>query len=129
MKFLNAKDFREVTNQNTVDLVLEEELEFTWHVKERLEERKMSGRKLARITGIRPNLIAEYVNNDVKAATVNLEHVFAMMIALRITNSEELFSISMPHGTKIRFTKERNEWLDTKKMPDHLRDIERKNKG
>lgn len=129
MKFTSEKDFREVSNENTVKLILEEELEFNWHLKERLEERKMSGRKLSRITGIHPNVVADYVNNNMKSSSVNMEHVFAMMIALRISNSEELFSISMPHSTKIRFARERNKWIADKKLPDHLKEIERKNKG
>ena len=89
----------------------------------------MSGRKLSRITGIHPNVVADYVNNNMKSSSVNMEHVFAMMIALRISNSEELFSISMPHSTKIRFARERNKWIADKKLPDHLKEIERKNKG
>ena len=82
------------------------------------------------ITDLRqPNVVADYVNNNMKSSSVNMEHVFAMMIALRISNSEELFSISMPHSTKIRFARERNKWIADKKLPDHLKDIERKNKG
>ncbi|WP_368264084.1 helix-turn-helix domain-containing protein [Enterococcus innesii] len=129
MKFTSLKDFRGVSNSHIVDLVMGEDLEFTWHLKERLDERKMSGRKLARITGIRPALVAEYANNSAKANTVNIEHIFAMMIALRITDVEELFTISMPQETEKRFSKERKQWLETLKMPDQLAEIEQKNKA
>lgn len=74
-----------------ISVVLEEELEFILknRLKEILNERKMSQKELAKLTGLRENTISEIVKNVRDA--VNREHIGKIATVLNIKNPNEIF--------------------------------------
>jgi hypothetical protein len=56
-----------------------------------LDEVGLSIRELSLLTGIRYASVNELVNN--KKVTLNLQHVLAIMVALRITDFNQLFEL------------------------------------
>ena len=120
LEFTSYSNFRSNTNKQTKQVIQSEKVNFMWHLDKRLEERNMGIRGLSRLTGIPHNAIANYSNNDVSASTLNIEHVIAIMIALRLTSMEQLVTVEMPHGTAVRFGKESSAWMETGEVPSSV---------
>lgn len=129
MQFRSANDFKKVVAQDTQEIILSEEVTFTWHLKKLVDERELKLAELASITGIQAHTLSRYANNNQAFNTVSLVHVFALMIALRITDMSELFTIEFPNNTVERFNEEAEEWKQTKVMPYELYALLKKNKG
>lgn len=60
-------------------------------LKEVLNERGITQKELASITGLRPNAISEMVNNN--RQTFNREQVAKVITALGITDMNEIFEV------------------------------------
>lgn len=119
IKFTSASDFNAKTNERQISMVLGEDLSLRWKLAELLEERNMQKIELSRLTGIRASTITDYVESDKPLATVNIGHLFAIMIALRITDISEILEVSMPKETVNRFRRERRAWIERGVAPSY----------
>lgn len=76
---------------------------------ERLADLGLTIRELSLLTGIRYASVNELVNN--KKVTLNLQHLLAIMVALRITSFDELFELEFDFTEeKERFISEGEEY-------------------
>lgn len=117
MKFSSAEDFKSTVTDSIIDIVTSEHIEVEWHLKERLTERDLSIAKLAKITGISANYLSNYKNNKKVSDTLNLVHILAIMIALRLSDIEQLLTVKLPHETVVRFDRESTLWIDSGEIP------------
>lgn len=120
MQFSSAEDFRSTVPEKTISLVTSEQVEIEWHLKERLKERGLSITKLSKLTGVASNYLSNYVNNKKAADTINMVHVLAIMVALRLSSFEQLLTVSMPHETVVRFDRESSLWIDSGDIPQSV---------
>lgn len=123
MQFSSAKDFRSTVPEKTINLVTSEQVEIEWHLKERLKERSLSIAKLSKLTGVASNYLSNYVNNKKAADTINMVHVLAIMVALRLSSFEQLLTVSMPHETVVRFDRESSLWIESGVIPTSIQNI------
>lgn len=120
---------RDLLNQNT-NAVVTELLEKTPHrvvnrLGELLKERGMSQGDLSRLTGIRVATINEIAN--IKKLSINWLHLVPIMIALRITDMNEIISVEFPDEVKERFEKEM-EGYEGGLTPKMLEEVEKNSK-
>ncbi|NRQ71977.1 helix-turn-helix transcriptional regulator [Bacillus cereus] len=120
---------RDLLNQNT-NAVVTELLEKTPHrvvnrLGELLRERGMSQGDLSRLTGIRVATINEIAN--IKKLSINWLHLVPIMIALRITDMNEIISVEFPDEVKERFEKEM-EGYEGGLTPKMLEEVEENSK-
>ncbi|MBE7117302.1 helix-turn-helix transcriptional regulator [Bacillus paranthracis] len=120
---------RDLLNQNT-NAVVTELLEKTPHrvvnrLGELLKERGMSQGDLSRLTGIRVATINEIAN--IKKLSINWLHLVPIMIALRITDMNEIISVEFPDEVKERFEKEM-EGYEGGLTPKMLEEVEENSK-
>ena len=120
MQFSSAEDFRSTVPEKTISLVTSEQVEIEWHLKERLKERGLSITKLSKLTGVASNYLSNYVNKKKAADTINMVHVLAIMVALRLSSFEQLLTVSMPHETVVRFDRESSLWIDSGDIPQSV---------
>ncbi|WP_311831974.1 helix-turn-helix domain-containing protein [Enterococcus asini] len=120
MQFRSAEDFRSTVPEKTISIVTSEQIEIEWHLKARLSEREMSINKLAQITGVSYNYLLDYANNKKKADTINMVHVLAIMVALRLSSFDQLLTVTMPHETVVRFDRESSLWIDSGNIPQSV---------
>lgn len=129
MQFVKESDFNKKIPDVTKELVMSENVELNWHLKELMNERDIKGAELAEITGIQTHTISKYANNKQNFGTINSVHVIALMIALRLTDMSELVTITTGADITTRFKREADEWKDSKIMPRTLQKILKHNKN
>lgn len=71
---------------------------------DRLKERGLTQKDLAMMTGIRLATISDMVNG--KGSGFNWVQLVTVMVALRLTSFEELFSLELPVDLRDRFEEE-----------------------
>ena len=71
---------------------------------DRLKERGLTQKDLAMMTGIRLATISDMVNG--KGSGFNWVQLVTVMVALRLTSFEELFSLELPVELRDRFEEE-----------------------
>lgn len=72
-------------------------------LKEVAEERKLTMREIAYMTGIRPNTLTRYANRQTDV--LNFTHLILLMTALNITDISELFYLEMNEETREKLSK------------------------
>ncbi len=94
-----------------------EELGFCYHFKlaDRMNERNLTVRKLAALSGLRPATISDMMLG--KKNSLNLHHITLLMSTLRIHNMNEIVEIYIPSTVKDTMEKEANQWLNTLEIP------------
>ena len=128
MEFTAKKDFKKTVPNITKELVLEEPIIVTWHLKERMVERALSNKELEELTGIQGHTLSRYANNKQTFSTINIVHVIALMIALRLTDMSELITIRADEKIVDRFEAQAEEWKEIKMPPTEVYEILKKNK-
>lgn len=118
----SRKDLTGRTADRTWELLesIDGEIRVKTHLGRLLEERNMTQSELARVTGIGNNMISAFVANR-EGVKVGYAHIYAFMIALRLTNISELLYIDMPDEIVGRFAKESAEWKMSKTAPTDIR--------
>ncbi|MFR7272408.1 helix-turn-helix domain-containing protein [Streptococcus pneumoniae] len=76
-------------------------------LKQLLKERGMKMWELHVLTGIRQSALSELANTT--RSTINVSHVTAVALALRITDLNELFEFGMDEDTREQFKKDQKE--------------------
>lgn len=98
---------------NTVvkKMLFKEFPDFTWKSKvgDKLREFDIRLEELAALTGMRTSAVADVVHQ--KRSSVNIAHILVIAKALRITDLNELFELTMNPETRELFDKEREETL------------------
>jgi len=85
-------------------------------LKDKLDELGLSITELSHLTGIRYASVNELVNN--KKVTLNLQHLTAIMIALRVKSFDELFELCFEDDIKAEEFEEEVEYYSSKGIPD-----------
>ena len=94
---------------------------FTFKLADRMEERNLTVRALAEITGLRLATISDLMTG--KKQSINLHHILILMIALRITELTDLISIEFPKNKQLEFKKDRDKWINEAIMPSGTMDL------
>ena len=92
------------------------------HLGKLLEERRLTQAEISEITGIGKNMISGFVNNK-EGVKVGYSHIYALMIALRLTDISELIYVEYDEETAEKFDSQRADWLDTKVPPAEIRNL------
>lgn len=85
-------------------------------LKDKLGELGLSITELSHLTGIRYASVNELANN--KKVTLNLQHLTAIMIALRVKSFDELFELCFEDDNKAEEFEEEVEYYSSKGIPD-----------
>jgi DNA-binding Xre family transcriptional regulator len=85
-------------------------------IKDKLDEYGLSITDLSNLTGIRYASVNEIVNS--KKATLNLQHLTAIMIALRVNSFDELFELKFADEEKAKQFYKEVEQYDKYGLPD-----------
>lgn len=122
MEKAKRKDLTGRTSEKTLELLesIDNKIQMKTHLGRLLEERNMTQSELARVTGIGNNMISAFVANR-EGVKIGYAHIYALMIALRLTDISELLYIDMPDEIVGRFAKESADWKAFKTAPSEIR--------
>ncbi len=118
--------------KNTIELVNETINEFgevmvSCKLQDKLDELGMTVMELMHLTGIRYASLNDLKNN--KKVTLNLQHLLAIMVALRIKSFDELFELKFEEEENEKEFEEEVEYYYSKGLPDSALDKMKKNKA
>lgn len=82
---------------------------FRFKLADRLQERNLTVRKCAELTGLRLATISDMMNGN--KSSINLHHIIVLMICLRISRFEDLFEIYIPDKIKNQLDEEALAWI------------------
>lgn len=122
MEKATRKDLTGRTGEKTLALLesIDNQIQIKTHLGRLLAERNMTQSELARVTGIGNNMISAFVANR-EGVKIGYAHIYALMIALRLTDISELLYVDMPDEIAGRFAKESADWKLTKDAPSDIR--------
>jgi DNA-binding Xre family transcriptional regulator len=98
---------------------------FVVKIDDLLAERKLTQKDLAQMTGMRVGTISELVNG--KGISLNKVQIFAVMVALRVTNVSDIYEVRLPDDLAKQFEAEDREWKADKEMPITVKEMYREN--
>lgn len=90
-----------------------------------LKERNITQKDLAQMTGMRVGTISEIVNG--KGISFNKVQLLSIIVALRITDFNEIFELRLPEDMRDSFNKQSNEWIQDREMPIEVKEMYRDN--
>lgn len=89
---------------------------FVFKLADRMEERNLTVRSLAEITGLRIATISDLMTG--KKQSVNLHHILILMVALRIGDMFDLIDIEFPEDKKEEYALESEGWINEGIVPE-----------
>ncbi|MFB1050383.1 helix-turn-helix domain-containing protein [Paraliobacillus sp. JSM ZJ581] len=112
-RITNRKNINEVVNETIFQFP---SIQFRCLLNERCEEVGINLMELSNLTGIRYASVNELANS--KKVTLNLQHILAIMVALRLKSFDELFEIYFEENKDSeRYTME-SDYYRNKGLPD-----------
>lgn len=94
---------------------------FVFKLADRMEERNLTVRSLAEITGLRIATISDLMTG--KKQSVNLHHILIIMVALRIVDMSEIVDIEFPDHKKEEYAVESDVWVNEGIVPEPTLDL------
>ena len=85
---------------------------------DRLEERGLTVRKCAEITGLRLATISDIMNG--KKSSVTFQHLWVIMLVLGITDINDIIELYIPQNIKDIMDSNTTEWIKTQKLPEQI---------
>lgn len=82
---------------------------------DRLEERGLTVRKCAELTGLRLGTISDLMNG--KKSSVSFQHLWVLMLILGITDINDLIEFHLPTEIKDFFNAGSSTWIRTQETP------------
>lgn len=130
MKKIRVSDILENGHSLMNDVVMETagllgDAYFVIKIDELLKERNITQKDLAQMTGMRVGTISEIVNG--KGISLNKVQIFAIMVALRVTNLSDIYEIRLEPKQHDLFENESKEWLNDKEMPIAIKEMYKEN--
>lgn len=89
---------------------------FVFKLADRMEERNLTVRSLAEITGLRIATISDLMTG--KKQSVNLHHILVIMVALRIVDLTEIVDIEFPEEKRKQYSAESQLWIEEEVVPE-----------
>lgn len=83
---------------------------------DRLEERGLTVRKCAELTGLRLGTISDLMNG--KKSSVNFQHIWVLMLILGLTDINDLIEFHVPTEIKDFFNRGSSAWIRTQEIPE-----------
>ncbi len=83
---------------------------------DRLEERGLTVRKCAELTGLRLGTISDLMNG--KKSSVNFQHLWVLMLVLGLTDINDLIEFHIPTEIKDFFNIGTSAWIKTQEVPE-----------
>lgn len=122
MRLTKKDDLTSRTNIETRQLLasVNNEIKLKTKLRQLLDERGMKQADLVKATGIGKNFISAFVNNR-DGVKIGYSHIYAIMIALRLTDLSELLYIELPDDITEKFNEEAADWKETKQPPAEIR--------
>lgn len=93
-------------------------VEFRFKLADRLQERNLSVRDCAKITGLRIATISNLMNGT--KSSINLHHILLLMVCLRISKLEDIVEIHIPNEAKERYDSQAKAWIEKGEKCDEL---------
>jgi len=116
ISFKSKEDFSVRTAPALINLVLGEDVAIKINLKNILKDRKITAKRLSEVTGIDRGKLSNYMNAD-NMSVINLEHLLAICIALRITDLSELIELDISKSTESRWKKDLKLWHENGWQP------------
>lgn len=117
------KNINEIVNESILEFG---EVHVKSKLKDKLDELGLSITELSHLTGIRYASLNELANS--KKVTLNLQHLTAIMIALRVKSFDELFELEFEEEGKSEEFDEEVEYYSSKGLPDSALEKMKENK-
>ena len=86
---------------------------------DRLQERGLTTRKVAEMTGLRLATISDLCTGH--KGSINLQHLLFLMIYLRITDIRDIIDIELPTDWTADYEKDRTAWIQEGEVPELIR--------
>ena len=87
----------------------------SFKLEDRLKERGLTRRDCAKMSGLRLATISDLCTG--KKQSINIHHIFVLMVVLRISNMADLVEISIPENIKEIIDTEGESWVATGDIP------------
>ncbi|MDK0636919.1 helix-turn-helix transcriptional regulator [Clostridium perfringens] len=113
-----TKNVHSSANSGIIDfLTICEEIGITVRFKlaDRLEERGLTVRKCAELTGLRLGTISDIMNGN--KTSITFQHIWILMIVLCITDINDLIELHLPEHVTSFFDEMSEKWIDSKEIP------------
>lgn len=102
-----------------------EDAEIIIKVDDLLKERNITQKDLAQMTGMRVGTISDIVNG--KGISFNKVQLLSIVVALRITDFNEIFELRLPQDLKEHYEAQSTEWIQDREMPVEVKEMYRDN--
>lgn len=99
------KNINEIVNETIYQFP---SIKFVSKLEERIEEVGLNLTELSNLTGIRYASLNELKNG--KKVTLNLQHIMAIMVALRLKSLDDLFELHFDDSDKLLFEEESEQY-------------------
>lgn len=116
IKFSLPEEFDSRSNETLRSLVTGEDIQIRFKLEEVLKDRGINSNELAKITGLRPITIRNIINHA-PTTSLNLSHLVAIIIALRITDLSEFMEIVIDDATENKFKNDLKLWKENGWQP------------
>lgn len=90
-------------------------IELHFKLADRMEERGLTVRQLAEISGLRLATISDIMNGN--RSSINYQHIIVLMMSLRITKLSDLIEIHFPDVLADYYNKQSFEWIKLGEPP------------
>lgn len=97
------------------------DVKFVTKIDELIKARGISQRDLSELTGIQLSYLSDFILG--KTSTINKTHLLALMAVLRVDSITDIIEIQIPDNLKEVFEADRYEWIDTKMVPNRVREL------
>lgn len=130
MRFVKVADMLKhnhgLANETVLGTALHmKDAEFVIKLDDCLKMRGITQKELSLMTGIRLGTVSDMVNG--KGASFNKTRLITVLVALRITNLSDLIELRFPNELQEQYDKERTEWINSREMPESIKDMYRDN--
>ena len=120
---MSKTSIKQILHKNTSDTIIDilnsvKGITIESNLGKVMEERGISQKNLALLTGLRQATISDLING--KNIQINKAHIIALMIVLRITDITEIFNIKFTQELTTQFEQESKTWKESKTVPESV---------
>ena len=91
---------------------------FEFKLADLMEERGLSVRDLAKLSGLRLATISDLMQGN--KGSINLHHIVVLMMVLRVTNITDIINVHIPKELQIEMKLQSQNWIESRNVPSEV---------
>lgn len=91
---------------------------FEFKLADLMEERGLSVRDLAKLSGLRLATISDLMQGN--KGSINLHHIVVLMMVLKVTNITDIINVHIPKELQIEMKLQSQNWIESRNVPSEV---------